>query len=730
MVGRVDHQLPGVDPNPEHVAPSSPASVGHVDRRLEHVAPISPSSAGQVDHKILVEHVVPSPSPIRNFTCHADCKFDCENPSFIGGRVEWDPVPSFEEKIATARKREMFRQSLTPAEVANWKDNHRLGKIERDTLLAAMDPDEVERRGFRFSDEPVSSPPEQDGSRAKMRAAVAANASPFVGMHAQNLLMDGWNLADPLALELVADIVTPGRGVNLGYNGPRDFHTHPSNRGSAKMRPAALAQVVDNAIDKGHMAGWFPSMPYSNCVTCPLALVPKPNAVPPWRLIHDTSPPLPIQSRLSLTELSDKVQRSYQKFDDAVDQFKKYGRGCWGIGGDKKNAFPSLPLRESDRHLTCIHVPGKGWAHGVGCLFGLPASGFRFEDVGELFTLLLDKVWEVPDMSRWVDDFNRICAQCYYIALQILQRFTAAARRYGFLLHGEKLILARIWRYHGIIFDAIQVSLAVPQDKINKAINALKVMLGAKQWLRSQFRHMCGIVFYLSRLWHAWRGFLGRSVNTLHHGVFPIDRDDWEPEVILDMEMMHKTLTSWSGVKLLKTVQSSSLPDPDIVIDVDTSGRGIGLVCRSTRQWGLRRLTPEQIKSAYRTAGLSSPHLEAIGMIVAEWSIDIRDKVVLIRNDCSPAIKALKSRFSTEPHMSDAVRMFSYTEMNFNALIILQDVPRDEIAMADALSKLDVPRFKRLALAEGFSPKASPVKLRFPPMQSWSITPSMPWNEL
>jgi hypothetical protein len=672
-------------------------------------------------------HAAPCVAPIL-VECAVGCTADCANPAFVDGEVVWNASPSLSELLVTERRRRSFRNTLSKADLAVFDSGHRLSKHDRDALLATMSPEEITSGGFRFADEAVSSPAEVNPDLRRMRDKFEAAAKPIRKLKIHSVLMDAWHLLDPLQLELICD--AEAYGINMGYNGPRNFCSHPRNRSSAALRPKVAASVLQKSIDKGFVIGWCPDMPYENCLTNPIALVEKANADPPYRMILDTKEKLPIPSGLSQTELTDEVKQSFQPFDETVEEFKNSGRGAWGIGLDVKDAYPTNGVREQDRHLTCVHVPGYGWGYFAGAPFGMRASGYRWEPKADVLVVLCDHVWNVPNIKRWVDDFNKWCRACYAEAMRFLQLILAAARRYGYDLAAEKLVISRNFKFYGIWFNSISETLSVPSDKLEDAILFLLNMIAALVWSKLDFNHLCGVLFYFSRLKRALRGFLGRCVFILHHGTFPMAADESEPAVLLDLRLSHQALSVWTGTQLLKTMRGLTQPVPDMILEVDTSGSGIGVLCRATGEWGSLKLTPEQRASAFRIEGLSSPFLECMGIIVAAWSFDIQDKVILIRNDCSPAVTVMNSRFSTKHDLSDCVRIFAYTEIHFNALFIIQDVPRSEIAMADALSKNKLRSFHRLAGEEGFSPSASPIKLRSPPTPIWHLSPSMHWSEL
>ena len=90
-------------------------------------------------------------------------------------------------------------------------------KKVRDRLLQQMPIAEQRRRGLRFSDEPVTNGPSPAEIQA-MSDADAENPRRF-GVNAQVVVAVLFHYADPLLLELAADMIT--NGVNLAFNGER-----------------------------------------------------------------------------------------------------------------------------------------------------------------------------------------------------------------------------------------------------------------------------------------------------------------------------------------------------------------------------------------------------------------------------------------------------------------------------------------------------------------------------
>ena len=87
-----------------------------------------------------------------------------------------------------------------------------------------------------------------------------------------------------------------------------------------------------------------------------------------------------------------------------------------------------------------------------------------------------------------------------------LRSILAAARRYGFNLASNKLTLTRLFKFIGLHFNSVLMTVAISPEKIQEALDMLNTMLSAPQWERAEFYALCGVVFYFSRLLHALRG--------------------------------------------------------------------------------------------------------------------------------------------------------------------------------------------------------------------------------
>ena len=94
---------------------------------------------------------------------------------------------------------------------------------------------------------------------------------------------------DPLDLELVADGIT--NGINMAYNGPRTRARTLANLTSARIHSKATLALIEKSINRGFVRAWYHSPPFFNLLVNPVGVVPKPGAVPPWRLIEDFSQP-------------------------------------------------------------------------------------------------------------------------------------------------------------------------------------------------------------------------------------------------------------------------------------------------------------------------------------------------------------------------------------------------------------------------------------------------------
>ena len=280
------------------------------------------------------------------------------------------PTITAETKVTSSISRAdfltQFRSTLPPDFQEAFDRGHALPKEVRDRLLQQMPIAEQRRRGLRFSDEPVTNGPSPAEIQA-MSDADAENPRRF-GVNAQVVVAVLFHYADPLLLELAADMIT--NGVNLAFNGERcsSSPTHPARNWS--LDHELLAESLQKDIGTGLAHGFSGTPPFASFTQVPLGTTPKSDGSS--RIFSD-------YTWAGVNPETDQVDSDWLKWSKQMSHFASLGPGSCSVAWDVKSAYPSLDIRKVDRPLTCSFVPGYGWAYRRACDFGNHTVSHRWE---------------------------------------------------------------------------------------------------------------------------------------------------------------------------------------------------------------------------------------------------------------------------------------------------------------------------------------------------------------
>lgn len=624
--------------------------------------------------------------------------------------VRWRAALSLREAIDIEKETKAFIASLSPPERIVFRRGHRLSKAHRDALLAKLPPGEAIARGLRFSDEPgpVYEPPRGYPSDPHPEPSK---------LRLWPILMDAWHLVDPLDLELIADGIL--HGINMGYNGPRSACRILPNLRSAKIHSRATLSLIEKSIARGYVVGWFKDPQFDNLITNPVGVVDKPGSNPPFRLIEDFSQP----EEESINDWTDDMVLVYDRIDAAIQHFARHGPGCVMIVFDKKSAYPSIHVREADHHLLGIHWPGKGYAHGRVMKFGAKRSAGIWECFGSIWQSLILEKTDADNCTRWVDDSFSCCSR--ELAELIVEQILLMARRYNFTLDRAKFTASEIAKFVGIIFNSLEGSLSIPPEKLSKASDLLRSLVHRAHWSKHQLQSILGVLFHFTSILPHCRGFLSRLLATLKASRrrVRVKVTDWMRS---DISMWIAILEHWTGTSLaaVRAARQLALPAEGFTFDASPLF-GIGIVCDSG-EWISVPFTAAQLQSSFVDLAYSSTILEAYALlaILIHFPDLVQGIPIRATTDAKNIELTARKGYSTTPVVDDIFRMHAALQCKLDSIVVVSQVSRAHNQLADALSKNEIDRFKRLADARELSVRASARVPRFAPPWLSQIGPS------
>jgi hypothetical protein len=194
-----------------------------------------------------------------------------------------------------------------------------------------------------------------------------------------------------------------------------------------------------------------------------------------------------------------------------------------------------------------------------------------------------------------------------------------------------------------------------------------------------------------------------------------------------DVDMWIAIVNNWRGTSVSAVLAARRLGTWEVHFVFDTSPLfGIGIICISTGEWISVPFTEQQLRVAFVSAAHSSTTLESFGLLAIpiHFPDRVRGTTVHAITDAKNVETIARKGFSTEPITDDIFRMHAALMCNLDTIISVTQVSREHNKLADALSKNEIAKFRRLADATGLSVRASARTPRSAPPWLSPIGPS------
>jgi hypothetical protein len=246
-------------------------------------------------------------------------------------QVQFDRDPVREEESFADLQQTRWRESLTTEDRTLFDAGRRLSDETRAALLSKLSQEEREERGLLYaSDEEPSHRPRVEEARRRRRQ-----------VKAKQILMDLWDLADVLWLDLAADVFK--KGMNMGYGKEMTpFKQYPNAPMSDELAQEYASGARDD-IREGRAVGFFDNPPFPVGFGIPALLVKKSDGG--FRICKNYSKP-------DVNERTGAVVIHPQPFDQAVNAFVAADKNGWMVEWDVEGAYTTLTIQNKDHPLT------------------------------------------------------------------------------------------------------------------------------------------------------------------------------------------------------------------------------------------------------------------------------------------------------------------------------------------------------------------------------------------
>jgi hypothetical protein len=479
------------------------------------------------------------------------------------------------------------------------------------------------------------------------------------------------------------------------------------NLQSAIKQPEEVDKLIEAEVDNGFLNGPFPQPPFESYRVSPIGVV-EGKYSKKKRLIVDLSSPHDDPDHTSINDLIDKEQCSltYTKLDDAIRIILRHGRGTQLCKTDITSAFKLIPIVASQYHLFCIKWRGQYYYY-TRLAFGSRSSCVIFDTLSQAICWIAMNNYGIDSIIHVLDDFLAIdppdyCAErTMALLLMIFGRLTIPIAEH------KTMGPSTVMEYLGIELDTVNMQARLPANKVVRIIAFLDSFMSRKSCTKRELLQLLGHLYFASRVILAGRSFvsylltLSTTVKEMHHHVH------LTTACREDMCMWRKFLASWNGVSLFHQTNLTVAADWELYTDAaSTVGHGGYFQGRwFCEQWpvDLPTFTQNTISMAYR-------ELYPITVAAILWGSEWSTKRILFHCDNMATVEIIRKGRSRSPDVMQLMRRLTWCAASYNFTVYAKFLPGVVNVIADALSRLQLQRFRTLA------PQAHPQPCLCPPV--------------
>ncbi len=475
-------------------------------------------------------------------------------------------------------------------------------------------------------------------------------------------------------------------GFPLHFSGER-ISFCSKNLASAYEHPEIVSAKLDKELIANRIAGPFQEPPFPNFRVSPLGVVPK-KTPGEFRLIHHLS--FPHGASINDSISSEHTAVCYSRVDDAISMIKNLGKGCFLAKTDIKNAFRIIPICPQDYDLLGIFWQGKFYydrAMPMGC-----ASSCRtFETFSTALQWVAQKHLNIAHLIHILDDYL-MAASSYDPCCTDLKNFLSLCEYLGVPIAPEKTVGPQTTlTFAGIELDTRLFEARLPADKIAKSKVLLSKFLQRKKATLKEVQSLIGLLNFACSVVVPGRAFLRRLID-LTKGIrcashfIRLSRS-----VKADLRIWGSFLDDFNGRWFFLGDFWSNSVSLNLYTD---SAASLGFGAIFGQFWCFGEW-PEH----WKHINIVILEFYPIVLSVLLWGHLMRNQRIIFFTDNAALVEIINRATSRDVTVMIFVRQLVLACLRFNILFRAQHVPGVKNSLADALSRLQVSRFKQLAPA-------------------------------
>jgi len=503
--------------------------------------------------------------------------------------------------------------------------------------------------------------------------------------------------------DLLNDIT---HGVRIGYTGTRSTLIS-TNHYSAFSNSAAIAHELEREINLNRKIGPFLQPPFENFVGSPMGAIPKKRSMPvKWRIINDLS--WPAGQSINNHIDKDSFSCSYDTMDAAITHLKILGKGALMSKLDLSDAFRHILVHREDWELLGstwpVEIDGSiqlAYFFDAFLPFGLrssPALFLRFADT--MATIMqfrgVSPTWHYLD-DFWTCGPAKPHTQCYSNLDIMLQ----TCRDLGFTVNPDKTVQpCTKLELLGIELDSVSQQARISDVRREEIMDLLITWRSRSSCTKRELQSLIGKLNFICSICRPGRTFLRRLIELTTKAKHATHHIRLTTRFFKDIEWWITFLRNWNGHSLFYDDQWFT--NECLHLYTDACATSFGGLFGSF--WFCE--TFHAVDIPHRRS-ITFKELFAITMAVTVWSSHLATKRIIFHCDNLAVVNIITSGSSKCPHIMSLMRYLYYICCTFNIVVKAVHIKGIENSPSDALSRLQVARFRELV--PHALPKPTPV---------------------
>lgn len=489
---------------------------------------------------------------------------------------------------------------------------------------------------------------------------------------------------------------------------------------SARKQPEVVDKLVKSKLEKGFLTGPFEEPPFTNYRVSPIGVATGRYSKKPRLIVDLSSPHDSEQNSINSLINKEECSLSYVKIDDAIKIIQSLGKGTTMCKTDISDAFKLVPILPSQWHLFCIKWKSSYYYYNK-LSFGCRSSPKIFDYLSQAVCWIATNNYGIKHILHLLDDF---------ITFERPEEDGETNMKLLFHIFNSLNIPMALNKtegpttcleYLGIILDSEAMEARLPGDKLSRIKEFLTSFYSRKSCTKRELLQLLGHLNFASRVIPPGRSFvshlirLSTTVKELHYHI-TINAACRE-----DIRMWLTFLNGWNGINLFYNV--SQITSEELNLYTDASATiGYGGYFRGlwfSSSWS-DELIPSLKTLMKEEDCVSIAFYELYPIVVASilWGEMWKKQRIIFLCDNSATVAILNKGRSKSPHIMPLMRRLTLIAAKNNFIFSSIHVPGRTNLIADALSRLQISKFRNLA------PQAQdqPCSVPHPKEVFWSST--------